>query len=75
MDYKEYIESNADIMLGTPVVKGTRIAVGLILQRLSEGATVQDLIKAYPNLTETSIKAALAYASDAISNETVIAVA
>lgn len=75
MDYREYIESNADIMLGKPVVKGTRITVGLILQKLSEGASVQDLIAAYPNLTETSINAALAYASDVISNETVIAVA
>ncbi|GAA0534622.1 DUF433 domain-containing protein [Chitinophaga japonensis] len=75
MDYKEYIESNADVMLGKPVVRGTRITVGLILQRLSEGASVQDLIETYPNLTEASIMAALAYASDAISNETVIAVA
>ncbi|HVI43486.1 MAG TPA: DUF433 domain-containing protein [Chitinophaga sp.] len=75
MDYTKYIESNSDIMLGKPVVKGTRITVGLILQRLSEGATIQDLITAYPNLTETSINAALAYASDVISNETIIAVA
>ncbi|MCF6402266.1 DUF433 domain-containing protein [Chitinophaga filiformis] len=75
MDYKEYIESNADIMLGKPVVKGTRITVGLILQRLSEGASIQDLIEAYPHLSIVSINAALAYASDVISNETVIAVA
>ena len=75
MDYKQYIESNADVMLGKPVVKSTRITMGLILQRLSEGASIQDLIEAYPNLNETSIMAALAYASDAISNETIIAVA
>ncbi|HEU4552208.1 MAG TPA: DUF433 domain-containing protein [Chitinophaga sp.] len=75
MDYKEHIESNASVMSGKPVIKGTRITVGLILQRLSEGASIQDLPEAYPNLTEISIKAALAYASDAISNETVIAVA
>jgi len=75
MDYRDYIESNANVMLGKPVVRGTRITVGLILQKLSEGASVQDLIEAYPNLTDASIMAALAYASDAISNETVIAVA
>jgi uncharacterized protein (DUF433 family) len=45
------------------------------LQRLSEGASIQDLIDAYPHLSIASINAALAYASDVISNETVIAVA
>lgn len=73
MDYREYIESSADVMLGKPVIKGTRIAVGLILKKLSEGASVNDLILAYPGLTHNSINAALAYASDVISNETVIA--
>lgn len=75
MDYKDHIESNADVMVGKPVVKGTRITVALILKKLSEGATADDLILAYPNLTHTSINAVLAYASDVVSNETVIAAA
>jgi uncharacterized protein (DUF433 family) len=75
MDYREYIESNADIMLGKPVVKGTRITVSLVLQKLSEGGTSEDIIAAYPNLTQASINAVLAYASDVVSNETVIAAA
>ena len=62
-------------MLGKPVVKGTRIGVSVILKKMSEGATIPDLIIAYPILTETSIQAVLAYASDVIANETVIAVA
>lgn len=73
MDYRQYIESNAAVMLGKPVIKGTRITVGLILQKLSEGASAEDIIAAYPNLTPAAINAALAYASDVISNETVIA--
>ena len=72
MDYREYIESNADVMLGKQVIKGTRITVALVLQKLSEGATTGDLIDAYPNLTQTSINAVLAYASDVVSNETII---
>lgn len=72
MDYKDYIESNADVMLGKPVVKGTRITVALILKKLSEGATLQELVEAYPNLTPASISAVLAYASDIVSNETII---
>ncbi len=75
MDYTEYIESNADIMLGKPVLKGTRITVALVLQKLSEGATADDIITAYPNLTPVSISAVLAYASDVVSNETIIAAA
>lgn len=75
MDYREHIESNTNVMLGKPVIKGTRITVALVLQKLSEGATVPDLIIAYPALTPVSINAALAYASDVIANESIIAVA
>jgi uncharacterized protein (DUF433 family) len=75
MIYTDYIESNAGVMLGKLVIKGTRITVALILKKLSEGATQQQLLTAYPGLSVTAINAALAYASDVISNETVIAVA
>ena len=75
MLYTDYIESNANIMLGKPVIKGTRITVALILKKLSEGASSKLLIEQYPTLSEAAINAALAYASDVISNETVIAVA
>ena len=75
MLYTDYIESNAGVMLGKPVIKGTRITVALILKKLSEGATQQQLLAAYPGLSVAAINAVLAYASDVISNETVIAVA
>lgn len=75
MDYRNVIESRSDVMLGKPVIKGTRITVELILKKLSEGASVQDILDAYPTLTPASIAAVLAYASDVISNETIIAVA
>lgn len=75
MDYREYIESNTNVMLGKPVIKGIRITVALVLQKLSEGATTQDLIIVYPALTPVSISAVLAYASDVIANESIIAVA
>lgn len=75
MIYTDYIESNASVMLGKPVIKGTRITVALILKKLSEGATQLQLLTSYPALSEAAINAALAYASDVISNETVIAVA
>lgn len=73
MDYRIYIESNPSIMLGKPVIRGTRLTVELILRKLSEGATTQQLIKAYPALRQEDILAVLAYASDIVSNETIIA--
>ena len=66
MNYTKYIESRPDIMLGKPVIKGTRITVKLIIQKLSEGATHEELIKAYPSLTTKNIFIALAYASHKI---------
>ena len=67
MNYREHIESNPDILLGNPVIKGTRIGVDLIIQKLTEGATHQQLLEAYPSFTVENILAALAYASEIIS--------
>ena len=75
MNYSDYIESNPKIMLGKPVIKGTRLTVELIIQKLSQGATHSQLIDAYPSLTEDDIFAALAYASEVISSETIITLA
>jgi uncharacterized protein (DUF433 family) len=68
----ERIEVNPGVMLGKPVIKGTRIPVELVLRKLSEGATESDLMDAYPRLTKIDIQAALAYASSALSHETII---
>lgn len=57
------------------VIKGTRISVALILKKLSEGATAEDLVNSYHNITRESINAVLAYASDVVSTETIIVAA
>jgi len=72
MDYKDRIVADPNIMLGKPVIKGTRITVELILQRLSEGMTVEELLQAYPHLTKEDIFAALAYSANVISREEII---
>ena len=59
-------------MLGKPVIRGTRIAVELILRKLSEGATEADLLEAYPRLTRQDIQAALAYAASSLAHETIL---
>ncbi|RMH36429.1 MAG: DUF433 domain-containing protein [Nitrospirae bacterium] len=66
------IEINPKIILGKPVIRGTRIPVELILRKLSEGATAADLCDAYPGLTPEDIRAAIAYAADALAHEDTI---
>ena len=66
------IEINPEVMMGKPVIFGTRITVELILRKLSEGATEADLLDAYPRLTHEDIQAALGYAADRVANEDII---
>jgi len=72
MDYKKYIERNPNVMMGKPVIKGTRITVELIMRKLAGGFSIDDLIKSYPHLSEKQIMAALEYAADLIANEETI---
>jgi uncharacterized protein (DUF433 family) len=69
----ERIEINSSVMLGKPVIRGTRIPVELLLRKLAEGATIEDLLDAYPRLTAEDVRAALAYAADTIAHEAVLA--
>lgn len=69
MTYRDFITSDHKIMLGKPVIKGTRLAVELILRKLGEGATHSDLMRMYPDLNSESIQAALQYAAEVVANE------
>jgi len=69
------IEINPNVMLGKPVIRGTRIPVELILRKLSEGATEAELLDGYPRLTPEDIRAALAYAADIVGHEETLALA
>lgn len=68
----ERIEINPAVMLGKPVIRGTRIPIELILRKLSEGATEGDLLDACPRLTQADIQAALAYAADSLAHEVIL---
>jgi uncharacterized protein (DUF433 family) len=63
------IEVNPKVMLGKPVIRGTRITVELILRKLSEGATEADLLDAYPRLRRQDIRAACRYAAEMLAHE------
>ena len=72
MTFTDRIEMNPRVMLGKPVIRGTRIPVELILRKLSEGASEADLIDAYPRLIREDIHAAMRYAADTIAHEEVV---
>jgi uncharacterized protein (DUF433 family) len=57
------------IMLGKPVIRGTRLPVEIVVEKIAYGATIHDLKKDYPFLAEEDIKAALLYAAKRIANE------
>lgn len=59
-------------MLGKPVIKGTRITVELILRKLADGMSIDELLASYQHISKGDIFAALTYASDLIANEEII---
>lgn len=69
---QDRIEINPGIMLGKPVIRGTRIPVEMIIRKLSEGATQSEMLDAYPRLASEDIRAALAFAADTLAHETIL---
>ena len=69
MAINDRIEINPRVMLGKPVVRGTRITVEAILRKIAEGATEAVLLDAYPTLKKKDIKAAIVYAADTLAHE------
>lgn len=64
MNWEERITIDPTVMIGKPVVKGTRIAVELIFDRLADGWTEAEILESYPRLAREDLQAAFAYAND-----------
>jgi len=69
MTITDRIEINPKIMLGKPIIRGTRITVELVLRKIAEGATEEALLEAYPHLVRADIQAVLRYAADTLAHE------
>ena len=65
------IISDPDILNGKPIVKGTRISVGLILQCLASGMSKEDILRGYPTLTREGLESALDFAARQFEGEEV----
>ena len=66
------IEVNPNVMLGKPVIKGTRITVEQVLRKLAAGISVEQLLKDYPRLTKEDVQAALLFAAESLSTEELV---
>ena len=75
MDIAKHIEVNLKIMMGKPVIKGTRITVEAILEKLSAGETLENILEAHPHITKEDIQAALAFAAQSLKGENIYPVA
>ena len=69
MNWPEHIHTDPNILLGKPVVKGTRLSVDFILRLFGSGWSEEQVLENYPQLTSESLKAVFAYAADVLSEE------
>ena len=66
------IVSDPDVMMGKPVVEGTRITVELILEKFSAGESIEQILDAHPTLTRDGIQAAMRYAVDVLRSDVIL---
>ena len=69
IDWNDYIHSDPEILLGKPVVKGTRLSVEFILGLFAEGWTEQQIIENYPTLSKESLTAVFAFTTECMREE------
>jgi len=68
MDWMEKIVSDPEVLVGKPTIKGTRLSVEFILERLADGWTEQQLLENYPRLTSEDLRAVFAYATESLKD-------
>ena len=64
MNWKEHIVVNPDVLVGKPIIKGTRISIELLLDCFASGWSYDDILEAYPHLTREQVQAAVAFAAE-----------
>ena len=71
MNWRDRIIVDPNVLVGKPVIKGTRIAVELVVSQMAQGWTEADVLRAYPHITREDLLACLAYAASRIASERV----
>jgi uncharacterized protein (DUF433 family) len=70
-DVNRLVVADPDVMMGKPVIAGTRITVELILEKLAAGETYEQILESHPRLSREGIQAALAFAAEALRADVV----
>jgi uncharacterized protein (DUF433 family) len=69
MSWQDYIHSDPEVLLGKPVVKGTRLAIEFLLELLAAGWTQEQILENYPSLTPEALRAVFAFTAEAMQEE------
>jgi len=72
---EKWVVSDPNVMMGKPVIVGTRITVELILEKLAAGESIEQILDAHPRLTREAIQAALSFAKEALRADVIYPVA
>ncbi len=70
--WTEHIQQKPGVLGGKPVIKGTRIGVDLVLEKIGAGETIEELLKSYPNINKDAILACISYGAASVRNETLL---
>lgn len=73
-DWKARITVDPEVLVGKPIIKGTRISVELILDRLADGWSPEQIVEAYPRVSREDVLAAIAFATEVFREEEYIAI-
>lgn len=71
MEWRDRISVDSKVLVGKPVIKGTRIAVEFVVDLLARGWTTEDILREYDHLSADDVQACLAYASEVLKSERV----
>ena len=74
IEWRDFIHSDPDVLLGKPVVKGTRLSVEFILGLFSEGWTEEQVMENYPTLSKENLRAVFAFATECMREESLYAI-
>jgi uncharacterized protein (DUF433 family) len=74
MDWREHVVVDPKVLVGKPVIRGTRIAVELVIDLMARGYSKEQILDQYEHITAEDIQACLAYASETLRSERVYAI-
>jgi uncharacterized protein (DUF433 family) len=73
-NWKSHITVDPDVLVGKPIIKGTRISVELLMDRLADGWTIEQILESYPRVSREDVLAAIAFVTEVFREEDYVAI-